>query len=46
MRVTFLGTGGSTTRGRFNCAIAVDDRLLLDAGAPLMVKLPPGRDRA
>jgi ribonuclease BN (tRNA processing enzyme) len=27
MRLTFLGTGGATARGRFNSAVAVDERL-------------------
>ena len=40
MRLTFLGTGAAPSQSRFNCAIAVDDRLLLDGGAPLLVNLP------
>jgi ribonuclease BN (tRNA processing enzyme) len=39
MRLTFLGTGAATSRDRFNSSLAVDDRLLLDAGAPLLVHL-------
>lgn len=39
MQLRFLGTGGATAHARFNSAVAVDSRLLLDAGAPLIVTL-------
>lgn len=39
MRLAFLGTGAATSRDRFNSSVAVDGRLLLDAGAPLLVNL-------
>jgi ribonuclease BN (tRNA processing enzyme) len=39
MRVAFLGTGAATSRDRFNSSVALDDRLVLDAGAPLLVNL-------
>jgi ribonuclease BN (tRNA processing enzyme) len=39
VRLAFLGTGASTARSRHNSGVAVDDRLLLDGGAPLLVHL-------
>jgi ribonuclease BN (tRNA processing enzyme) len=39
MRLTFLGTGASTSTARHNSAVALDGRLLLDGGAPLLVQL-------
>lgn len=39
MRVAFLGTGSAFSLERYNGAVAVDGRLLLDAGAPLLPHL-------
>jgi ribonuclease BN (tRNA processing enzyme) len=36
MRIAFLGTGSAFSRERYNGAVVVDGRLLLDAGAPLL----------
>ncbi len=36
MRLAFLGTGAAFSLERYNGAVVVDDRLLLDAGAPLL----------
>lgn len=36
MRLAFLGTGSAFSTERFNGAIVVDGRVLLDAGAPLL----------
>jgi len=39
MRLSFLGTGAATSRSRHNCAIVVDEELLFDGGAPLLMNL-------
>jgi ribonuclease BN (tRNA processing enzyme) len=36
MKLAFLGTGSAFSTERYNGAVVVDDRLLLDAGAPLL----------
>src|SRR5215510_6556474 len=36
MRLTFLGNGSAFSLERYNGAVVVDGRLLLDAGAPLL----------
>ena len=36
MRLSFLGTGSAFSLERYNGAVAVDGRLLLDGGAPLL----------
>ena len=36
MRLSFLGTGAAFSLERYNGAVVVDGRLLLDAGAPLL----------
>jgi ribonuclease BN (tRNA processing enzyme) len=36
MKIAFLGTGSAFSLERYNGAVVVDDRLLLDAGAPLL----------
>jgi ribonuclease BN (tRNA processing enzyme) len=36
MKLAFLGTGAAFSMERYNGAVVVDDRLLLDAGAPLL----------
>src|SRR5262245_54965514 len=36
MRLAFLGTGAAFSLERYNGAVVVDDRLLQDAGAPLL----------
>lgn len=40
MRLTFLGTGASDSRTRLNVSAAIDGKVLLDAGAPLLSQLP------
>ncbi|HKF76288.1 MAG TPA: ribonuclease Z [Candidatus Dormibacteraeota bacterium] len=39
MRLAFLGTGSAFSLQRYNGSVAVDGRLLLDAGAPLLPHL-------
>jgi ribonuclease BN (tRNA processing enzyme) len=39
MRLAFLGTGAAFSLERYNGAVAVDGRLLLDAGAPILPHL-------
>jgi ribonuclease BN (tRNA processing enzyme) len=39
MELAFLGTGNAFSRERHNGAVVVDRRILLDAGAPLMVQM-------
>lgn len=39
MRLAFLGTGAAFSHERYNGAVAVDGRILLDAGAPLLPHL-------
>src|SRR5262245_61681733 len=36
MKIAFLGTGSAFSLERYNGAVVVDDRLLLDGGAPLL----------
>ncbi len=36
MKIAFLGTGSAFSLERYNGAVVVDERLLLDAGAPLL----------
>src|ERR671933_395537 len=36
MKLAFLGTGAAFSLERYNGAVVVDGRLLLDAGAPLL----------
>jgi ribonuclease Z len=36
VKIAFLGTGSAFSVERYNGAVVVDDRLLLDAGAPLL----------
>lgn len=51
MQVAFLGTGAAFSSERYNGAVVVDGRLLLDGGAPLLphmhrLGLDPGRIEA
>ncbi|HVB76596.1 MAG TPA: ribonuclease Z [Candidatus Nitrosotalea sp.] len=36
MKLAFLGTGAAFSSERYNCAVVVNDHILLDAGAPLL----------
>jgi ribonuclease BN (tRNA processing enzyme) len=51
MRLAFLGTGSAFSLERYNGAVVVDDRILLDGGAPLLphmrrLGIDPGRIEA
>jgi ribonuclease BN (tRNA processing enzyme) len=39
MQLAFLGTGSAFSRERYNGAVVVDGRILLDAGAPLLLHM-------
>src|SRR5205807_3907422 len=48
MKIAFLGTGSAYSLERYNGAVVVDGRLLLDGGAPLLphmhrLGIDPGR---